>query len=85
MQGLMWRATEADGTLTYSFVESLKATYPFYAVRLAGGAVFLSGMLVMAWNVWRTLAPMRPAAQMLPAVMPSGEAVPAASKSVAAP
>lgn len=57
MQGLMWRATEADGTLTYSFVESLKATYPFYAVRLAGGLVFFSGMLVMAWNVWRTIAP----------------------------
>jgi cytochrome c oxidase cbb3-type subunit I len=53
----MWRATEADGTLTYSFVESLKATYPFYAVRLAGGLVFFSGMLVMAWNVWRTIAP----------------------------
>ena len=59
MQGLMWRATEADGTLTYSFVESLKATYPFYAVRLAGGLMFLGGMLVMAWNVWKTLA--RPA------------------------
>ena len=56
MQGLMWRATEADGTLTYSFVESLKATYPFYAVRLAGGLMFLGGMFVMAWNVWRTLA-----------------------------
>ncbi|MBL6751969.1 MAG: cytochrome-c oxidase, cbb3-type subunit I [Nevskia sp.] len=55
MQGLMWRATEADGTLTYSFVESLKATYPFYAVRLAGGVVFFSGMLVMAWNVVRTI------------------------------
>jgi len=57
MQGLMWRATEADGALTYSFVESLKATYPFYALRLAGGLVFLSGMFVMAWNVWRTMAP----------------------------
>ncbi|MBA4284455.1 MAG: cytochrome-c oxidase, cbb3-type subunit I [Xanthomonadaceae bacterium] len=56
MQGLMWRATEADGTLTYSFVESLKATYPFYAVRLAGGLMFLGGMFVMAWNVWKTLA-----------------------------
>ena len=53
----MWRATEADGTLTYSFVESLKATYPFYAVRLAGGLMFLGGMFVMAWNVWKTLAP----------------------------
>ena len=39
MQGLMWRATNADGTLTYTFVESLKATYPFYAVRLAGGVL----------------------------------------------
>ena len=56
MQGLMWRATDADGGLTYSFVESLKATYPFYAVRLAGGFVFFAGMLVMAWNVWKTLA-----------------------------
>lgn len=55
-QGLMWRATEADGTLTYSFIESLKATYPFYAVRLAGGLTYLAGMLVMAWNVWRTIS-----------------------------
>jgi cytochrome c oxidase cbb3-type subunit 1 len=59
MQGLMWRATEADGTLTYSFVESLKATYPFYALRLAGGFIFFAGMLVMAWNVWRTVLPAR--------------------------
>jgi cytochrome c oxidase cbb3-type subunit 1 len=57
MQGLMWRAVEADGTLTYSFVESLKATYPYYAMRLAGGLIFLSGMFVMAWNVWRTIVP----------------------------
>jgi cytochrome c oxidase cbb3-type subunit I len=56
MQGLMWRATEADGTLTYSFIESLKATYPYYVLRFAGGVVFLSGMFVMAWNVWRTMA-----------------------------
>ncbi|TDU31654.1 cytochrome c oxidase cbb3-type subunit 1 [Panacagrimonas perspica] len=55
MQGLMWRATEADGTLTYSFVESLKATHPFYAMRLVGGVIFFSGMLLMAWNVWRTV------------------------------
>ena len=61
MQGLMWRAVEADGTLTYSFVEALKATYPFYAVRLAGGVIFLSGMFVMAWNVWKTIAPPQPA------------------------
>jgi cytochrome c oxidase cbb3-type subunit 1 len=56
MQGLMWRATNPDGTLTYAFVESVKATYPFYAIRLAGGVLFLAGMLLMAWNVARTAA-----------------------------
>ena len=54
MQGLMWRATNADGTLTYAFVEGVKATYPFYAIRLLGGVLFLSGMLLMAYNVLRT-------------------------------
>jgi cytochrome c oxidase cbb3-type subunit 1 len=55
MQGLMWRAVNDDGTLTYTFVESLEATYPYYAVRLLGGALFLAGMFVMAWNCYRTI------------------------------
>ena len=49
------RATYGDGTLTYSFVEGVKATYPFYAIRLAGGVLYLSGMLIMAWNVTKTM------------------------------
>jgi cytochrome c oxidase cbb3-type subunit 1 len=56
MQGLMWRATNADGTLTYAFIESIKATYPYYAVRLAGGTLVFLGMLIMAYNVWKTIA-----------------------------
>jgi len=56
MQGLMWRAVNADGTLTYAFVESVKATYPFYAIRLAGGVLFLGGMLIMAYNMIKTIA-----------------------------
>ncbi len=55
MQGLMWRAFNDDGTLTYSFIESLVATKPYYAVRLMGGLLFLSGMFFMAWNTWKTL------------------------------
>ena len=55
MQGLMWRAVNADGTLTYSFVESLERMYPFYAVRLLGGVLFFSGMLIMAYNTWKTI------------------------------
>jgi cytochrome c oxidase cbb3-type subunit I len=55
MQGLMWRAVSDDGSLTYSFAESVKATYPFYAIRLSGGVLYLTGMVIMAWNVTRTL------------------------------
>jgi cytochrome c oxidase cbb3-type subunit I len=56
MQGLMWRATNDDGTLTYTFVESLAATYPYYAVRLLGGVLVLSGMFIMIYNVVKTIA-----------------------------
>ncbi|MBS0214522.1 MAG: cytochrome-c oxidase, cbb3-type subunit I [Proteobacteria bacterium] len=56
MQGLMWRATNSDGTLTYSFVEALNATYPYYLARLGGGLLVLSGMGLMAWNMWKTFA-----------------------------
>jgi cytochrome c oxidase cbb3-type subunit 1 len=55
MQGLMWRAVNPDGTLVYTFVESVKATWPFYVIRLAGGLLYLAGMLVMAWNVVKTV------------------------------
>ncbi len=56
MQGLMWRAFNADGTLTYSFAEAVEASYPGYFVRTLGGAFFLVGMLLMAYNAYRTIA-----------------------------
>ncbi|HND97163.1 cytochrome-c oxidase, cbb3-type subunit I [Plasticicumulans sp.] len=55
MQGLMWRAVNEDGTLTYSFVEALVRMYPYLTVRFLGGLLFLVGMFVMAWNVYKTL------------------------------
>ncbi len=61
MQGLMWRAVNADGTLTYSFVESVQAMHPFYIVRTLGGLLYLSGMLIMAYNIWKTIAGAKPA------------------------
>ncbi|MFQ5644399.1 MAG: cytochrome-c oxidase, cbb3-type subunit I [Thiogranum sp.] len=66
MQGLMWRAINDDGTLTYSFVESLQAMYPFYFVRFLGGALFLAGMFLMAWNVIKTISGARPADAPVP-------------------
>ena len=78
MQGLMWRALNADGTLVYTFVESVKASWPFYVVRLLGGLLYLGGMLLMAWNVVMTVrsgrpeaaapaGPLPPSTQLMPA------------------
>ncbi|MGH8734169.1 MAG: cytochrome-c oxidase, cbb3-type subunit I, partial [Burkholderiales bacterium] len=55
MQGLMWRAYDELGFLQYSFVETVAAMKPFYMIRLLGGVFFLSGGLIMAYNMWRTV------------------------------
>jgi cytochrome c oxidase cbb3-type subunit 1 len=55
MEGLMWRSVDADGTLTYTFIESVKAKMPYYFIRLMGGLLYLGGMIVMAWNVFKTI------------------------------
>ena len=65
MEGLLWRETVADGSLTYSFIEILGKKYIFYFVRFLGGCFFLSGMCLMAYNCWRTVASgKQPAAQL---------------------
>jgi cytochrome c oxidase cbb3-type subunit 1 len=67
MQGLMWRAVNPDGTLVYSFVESVKATYPFYVIRVLGGLLYLGGMLIMGWNTVMTIR----AGKVQPALIPA--------------
>ena len=68
MQGIMWRTFNDDGTLTYTFIEVLARTQPFYMLRLLGGIVFLSGMFFMVWNVYKTWqsAPNRSASVAIP-------------------
>ena len=68
MQGLMWRAVNDDGTLTYSFVESVKATFPYYVVRLVGGLLYLAGMLIMAYNMFKTVMDSKPADTRIPLI-----------------
>ena len=70
MQGLMWRAVNTDGTLAYSFVESVKGSYPFWAIRWLGGVLFLSGMLIMAYNMFKTMAGGK--IQDIPVFVPAG-------------
>jgi len=67
MQGLMWRAVNEDGTLTYSFVESVQAMHPYYIVRFLGGLLYLVGMLMMAYNVFRTVFGAAPQERPVPA------------------
>jgi cytochrome c oxidase cbb3-type subunit 1 len=52
----MWRAYTSLGFLQYSFVETVEAMHPFYVIRALGGALFLAGALLMAWNIWKTIA-----------------------------
>ena len=55
MEGLLWRETFPDGTLTYSFLEIVDKKYIYWFVRLIGGVVFLTGMCLMAYNCLMTL------------------------------
>ncbi|QRM55893.1 cytochrome-c oxidase, cbb3-type subunit I [Sinorhizobium sp. BG8] len=54
-QGLMWRTYDPNGTLAYSFVDTLVAMYPYYIARAFGGLLFLAGAVVASYNVWMTI------------------------------
>ncbi|MBL0206948.1 MAG: cytochrome-c oxidase, cbb3-type subunit I [Propionivibrio sp.] len=71
MQGLMWRSVNADGTLAYSFVESVKVSYPFWGIRFLGGVLFLSGMLIMTYNMFKTMA--GGSTEDAPVLVPTGQ------------
>jgi cytochrome c oxidase cbb3-type subunit I len=60
-QGLMWRSYDSLGFLQYSFAETVAEMHPYYLIRALGGALYLTGALVMAFNLWRTILgePMR--------------------------
>ncbi len=54
-QGLMWRSYDELGFLQYSFVETVQAMFPYYVIRAFGGFLFLTGALIMVYNLWRTV------------------------------
>jgi cytochrome c oxidase cbb3-type subunit 1 len=55
MQGLMWRAYDKFGFLQYSFAESVNAMHPYYVIRMMGGVLFLTGALMMVFNLIMTV------------------------------
>lgn len=54
-QGMMWLATNPDGTLVYSFVDTVEFSHFPYIGRAFGGFLYVSGMFVMAYNCYKTL------------------------------
>jgi cytochrome c oxidase cbb3-type subunit I len=55
MQGLMWREYDDQGFLVYSFAETVAAMHPYYVLRVVGGLLYLTGALVMAFNIYQTI------------------------------
>ncbi len=55
-QGLMWREYGSDGFLVNSFIDTVEALHPMYVMRAAGGLMYLSGAIIMAYNIWMTIA-----------------------------
>ncbi len=55
MQGALWKATDADGNLKYTFMEILAKNYPYWQMRTVGGLIFTVGMLFFIYNVAMTI------------------------------
>lgn len=56
-QGLMWKAFNEDGTLVYpEFLETVLELVPFYWVRVLGGTMYLVGIIIMGYNILKTIA-----------------------------
>jgi cytochrome c oxidase cbb3-type subunit 1 len=71
MQGLMWRAFDQYGFLQYAFIETVAAMHPYYVIRMLGGVMYLTGALLMAFNLFKTITAAEPAPQRLPVAMPA--------------
>lgn len=55
-QGLMWKEFGADGTLQYPlFLETVIQLIPMYALRAVGGTLYLTGTIIMIYNLVKTV------------------------------
>ena len=70
MEGLMWREVDANGFLVNSFADTVAAKFPMYVVRGLGGVLYLSGAIIMCWNLWMTVK-RSPATQSIPVAQPA--------------
>ena len=73
MEGLMWREYTPQGFLANSFVETVAAKHIENVIRTLGGLMYLSGAVIMSYNLWRTvrMPSSAPSAQSLGAPAPA--------------
>ena len=71
MEGLMWREVDANGFLVNTFADTVAAKFPMYVVRGMGGVMFLTGALIMCYNLWMTVRAQPVRAGAAGAVIPS--------------
>ncbi|WP_300574604.1 cytochrome-c oxidase, cbb3-type subunit I [Phenylobacterium sp.] len=74
MEGLMWREYTPQGFLANAFVETVAAKHVENIIRTVGGLMYLSGALIMSYNLWRTIrlpSPVSQTAVTAPALIPA--------------
>lgn len=54
-QGMMWRAYDEYGSLVYSFIDTVDALHPYYTIRAVGGLLYLTGLFMWAYNMYKTM------------------------------
>lgn len=54
-EGYMWLAQQENGSLVYSFVEAMDFKAPWLFVRFFGGACYVLGLLLMVFNLYKTV------------------------------
>jgi cytochrome c oxidase cbb3-type subunit 1 len=59
-QGMMWRATDEFGSLQYSFIDTVTVLHPYYTIRAIGGTLYLIGVFMWAWNIYKTMTVGKP-------------------------
>jgi cytochrome c oxidase cbb3-type subunit I/II len=54
-QSSMWKEFTESGQLKYSFLETVTYMKPFYAMRSLGGTLYIIGVLLMVYNIYKTV------------------------------
>src|SRR5690606_25519794 len=54
---MMWKQFNPDGTLKYgNFLETVTAIMPMYAMRDIGGSLYVLGIIILVYNVYKTMS-----------------------------